>query len=74
MLNLNTMRESYERYAARNGLSEEEKTLGWKKIQSGAYGRLADNIFPKAIFPPPAASPGKRLSGWTANRAGCGQR
>ena len=42
MLNLNTMRESYERYAARNGLSEEEKTLGWKKIQSGAYGRLAD--------------------------------
>ena len=28
MLNLNIMRESYERYAARNGLSEEEKTLG----------------------------------------------
>ena len=58
MLNLNTMRESYERYAARNGLSEEEKTLGWKKIQSGAYGRLADKYISEGNL-----SAARRLAG-----------
>ena len=58
MLNLNTMRESYERYAARNGLSEEEKTLGWKKIQSGAYSRLADKYISEGNL-----SAARRLAG-----------
>ena len=58
MLNLNTMRESYERYAARNGLSGEEKTLGWKKIQSGAYGRLADKYISEGNL-----SAARRLAG-----------
>ena len=58
MLNLNIMRESYERYAARNGLSEEEKTLGWKKIQSGAYGRLADKYISEGNL-----SAARRLAG-----------
>ncbi len=42
MMYLNIMQKTYYQYAARNGLSAEEKELGWKKILSGTYTQLAD--------------------------------
>ena len=44
LLNLITMQEAYNRYAARNGFSAEQKEFGWKKVRSITYSQLAETF------------------------------